>query len=539
MSPASTVRDPDGTAFGDRSERHREAATRRHLLLVDDDEDTRGVLEALLDAEGYAVSTASSGEAALVEAAHALPDIVLTDLNMQPIDGMELCRRLHQMHEELPVIVMTGSADPQSVIESFRAGAGDYLIKPLKYDALLGAVDRAIARRASRAERETLYRRLNERLVLSSIREQEHAETEAMGRTAVAEQHAQLAALLQNVTEGVVIADASGRLLMANSAARAILGLGGEDLSNASALSVLEVHDLEGRPLASDQRCLRRALRGEQFEDFEVLGIRPNGERRHVVSTGTSVRDAGGNVALAIVVFRDITELRRLEQQRDEYLALISHDLRVPLNGLLMFISGMARALEKTGLPVSLARRAEGSVMRMKAMLEDLTESTTLESHGIALQRVVCDLRELVAGVVDGMDEEAAPRLEVETDDAPPYSVLGDRSRLERVVANLITNALKYSPADATVTVRLARKGGSEIELCVSDRGIGIAPESVKMLFERYYRTREAHERASGLGLGLYIARLIVEGHGGRIDVSSEVGKGSTFRVSLPSHAPP
>ena len=270
-----------------------------------------------------------------------------------------------------------------------------------------------------------------------------------------------------------------------------------------------------------------------------MLGIRPNGERRHVVSTGTSVRDAGGNVALAIVVFRDITELRRLEQQRDEYLALISHDLRVPLNGLLMFISGMARALEKTGLPVSLARRAEGSVMRMKAMLEDLTESTTLESHGIALQRVVCDLRELVAGVVDGMDEEAAPRLEVETDDAPPYSVLGDRSRLERVVANLITNALKYSPADATVTVRLARKGGSEIELCVSDRGIGIAPESVKMLFERYYRTREAHERASGLGLGLYIARLIVEGHGGRIDVSSEVGKGSTFRVSLPSHAPP
>ena len=127
-------------------------------------------------------------------------------------------------------------------------------------------------------------------------------------------------------------------------------------------------------------------------------------------------------------------------------------------------------------------------------------------------------------------------RIALETDGSSSYVVLADAPLLERVVANLLTNALKYSAEDAPVTARLARKE-SAVELDVIDHGIGIAPESVKMLFDRYYRTTEGEARAKGLGLGLYIARLIVEAHGGRIDVSSELGKGSTFRLILPSHA--
>jgi PAS domain S-box-containing protein len=505
------------------------ALRRARILVVDDDEETREVLETLLRSEGFAVSTASGGEAALAEATRALPDVVLTDLQMQPIDGAELCRRLHQIDDDLPVIVVTGCSAARSVIESLRAGAQDYLIKPLDCDAVLLSVERAIARRASKLKQADLYRTLNERLVLSSIREQEHSEAEA-------QQRAQLNTLLENLKEGVLIADASGGVLMTNGAARAILGFGDEELSTVTALNSVEAHDLEGRPLRPEEHPLMRALQGEHFMEYEVLRIRSNGERRRVVSTGTSVRDDSGHVALAIVVFRDVTELRRLEQQRDEYVALISHDLRSPLSGVLMFVSGMKRSMERTGLPVNLAERAERNVMRMKAMLEELTEATTLESHGLALQRVAFDLRELIVGVVDGMGDAAARRITLDADDALPYVVLGDPSRLERVVGNLLTNALKYSAEDAPVHALLARKG-SDVELDIVDRGIGIAPESIKMLFDRYYRTTAGKARASGLGLGLYIARLIVEAHRGRIDVSSEVGKGSSFRVTLPSHA--
>ncbi len=322
---------------------------------------------------------------------------------------------------------------------------------------------------------------------------------------------------------------------MTNHAARAILGFGDEDLSTVAALDSPEAHDLEGLPLGREAHPLVRALRGEQFVDYEVLQARPSGERRRVVSTGTSVRDDSGNIALAIVVFRDVTELRLLEQQRDEYVALISHDLRSPLNSILIFVDGMKRSMRQKGLAVTLAERAERNVMRMTAMLEELTEATTLESNGGALQRVACDLRELVAGVVDGMDDARARRITIDAEDVSRYVVLADPSRLGRVLANLLTNALKYSAEDTPVRARFTRKG-SHIALEVIDCGIGIAPESVKMLFDRYYRTTGGKARAAGLGLGLYIARLIIEAHGGRIEVSSEVGKGSTFRLVLPSH---
>jgi signal transduction histidine kinase len=133
-----------------------------------------------------------------------------------------------------------------------------------------------------------------------------------------------------------------------------------------------------------------------------------------------------------------------------------------------------------------------------------------------------------------GFDVATAHRFVVVVDDTPPYRVWADRSWLERVVVNLLTNALKYSPAEALVQVRLAHVGDAVV-LEVVDCGIGIDPESIKLLFGRYYRTATGRATAAGSGLGLYITRLIVEAHGGHIDVSSEVGKGSRFKVVLPS----
>ena len=125
--------------------------------------------------------------------------------------------------------------------------------------------------------------------------------------------------------------------------------------------------------------------------------------------------------------------------------------------------------------------------------------------------------------------------MSVASDDTPPYVVQADAPQLERAIANLITNALKYSAKSASVSIRLAHEGGNVV-LEVTDRGIGIVSESVSRLFEQYYRTEGGKASAGGLGLGLYIARMIVEAHGGRIDVVSELGRGSTFRLTLPSY---
>ena len=347
------------------------------ILLVDDDEGARGAIGKLLSADGYTVSTASHGEAALSEAQRKLPDVVLTDLEMPRMNGVELCKRLHEIDRALPVIVMTAHSDIQTAIESLRAGADDYLIKPLQYEAVLWRVERALSRRA---------------------------------------------------------------------------------------------------------------------------------------------------------------EAKRREQQREEYLALISHDLLNPLSNILMCAGLLKQSAASQGrlADVKLADRAAHNAERMAAMLEELRETTSLESRGAPLKLVTCDLRALVAGVVDGMDDARSRRIRVDADAAAPHYVLAETSRLERVVTNLLTNALKYSGEEAPIEVAVSRSGET-IQLAVADRGMGIAAEDVEVLFDRYYRTTAGKARASGLGLGLYIARLIVEAHGGRIDVASEVGRGSTFRVTLPA----
>lgn len=504
------------------------ATTTGRILVVDDDHGALRALAELLRAEGFAISTAPDGEAALGEIRHARPDLVLTDLKMPGIDGVQLCKRLRELDRDLPIIIMTAHSDMQSVIESLRAGAEDFLLKPLEHEVVRWRVECALARRAEKRAHAELYRTLNERLVVSSIREQAHAEAEA-------QQRARLGMLLENLGEGVAIGDPSGHLLMLNDAGRTILGADQQDLARCEA-TLEEVCGLDGRALERELRPLERAARGEQFEDYEVLCVLSSGVRRRVVFTGTSVRAEDGNVALAIAVFRDVTELRRLEQQREEYLALVSHDLRTPLSNILLLASALRRSLVKSGTTshdAAVAERVEQNVKRMAGMLDELTEATTLESRSVTVPYEACDLRDLVAGAIDAVGAADGRRITIETDDASPYVVLADRSRLERVITNLLTNALKYSEEDSPVQARLARRGGT-VALEVVDGGIGIAPESIPLLFERRYRTTGGKRHASGLGLGLYIARLIAEAHGGRIEVSSEVGKGSAFRLSLP-----
>src|SRR5450631_723979 len=209
---------------------------RARILVVDDDEVALKGLEKLLCLDGFAVSAVADGEAALAEASRLRPDIVLTDLHMPKIDGTELCRRLHELAPDLPIIVMTASSDMQGAVESLRAGAEDFLSKPLDHDVVSLCIDRALSRRNAklehdklRRETEELYRTLNTRLVVNHAREQQRANAEA-------QQRAQLNALLENLSEGVAVADPSGRLVMVNDAARHILGLGNEELGSADAL---------------------------------------------------------------------------------------------------------------------------------------------------------------------------------------------------------------------------------------------------------------------------------------------------------------
>ncbi len=507
------------------------------VLIVGDDAISADALSTLVTDEGHETMTARDGSAALALVKQWAPDVVITDLVIPETDGIELCRRLHGIDPDLPVIIAAAPEHAEAAFAGLRAGAYDYLPKPAEVAAVAWSILRALERRASRRERAQLrartdelweqLRAVNERLVVSSIREQERAEAEA-------EQAAEVNALLEGLSEAVFVADASGRMRMINHAARAIFGMGPE-LPAVAALEALDIRDIHDQPLAGEDRPLRRALRGEDFSEFEVFYLRPDGQRRCLVTTGTSVKQANGVVAQAIVIFRDVTSLRRLEQQREEYTALISHDLRSPLNVVLMTVDLLKKSLSEKQLTSDTEHliRIERNAERMATMLDELNEATSLESQATPVQHAPCDFGKLLDNVIAQLNEPRARRITVETVGAAPCILLADAVQLERCITNLLTNALKYSGPDTPVQVRLSRTT-DHAKLDVIDRGIGIAPEDLKQICQRYYRTAASRAQAEGLGLGLYITRMIAEAHGGRIDVRSEVGKGSTFSLILP-----
>lgn len=346
-----------------------------------------------------------------------------------------------------------------------------------------------------------------------------------------------LGTVIEDMTEGISITNPEGRVLRINRVSRAILGIQRRPKGYGLVQDYYKTFDLrypDGRPLSAEEWPPYRALRGETFTDMEVILTRPDGKRFALLFGGSPVRDEAGNIILGVNVWRDVTALRELELARREVLDLVAHDLRAPL----AIVLGHAQVIEgavKTGKTNRILRSAEaivGSARLMNSMISDLLDLARLEARQLRLRKRPVDLKSLVHDML----ERAAlaldtGRVKVEIpENLPP--VKADPDRVERILMNLLTNALKYSPTDTGILIT-ARRAGEEVVTSVIDRGLGISPEDLPHVFERFYRAKGAR-KAQGLGLGLYITKMLVEAQGGYIWIESEIGTGSTFSFALP-----
>jgi signal transduction histidine kinase len=239
-----------------------------------------------------------------------------------------------------------------------------------------------------------------------------------------------------------------------------------------------------------------------------------------------------------VAIFTDVTRLHELQKLQEQMVSTVAHDLRAPITIMLGQAQVLGRTLAKAGVGDLAERSVEAIVTgcrRMDSMIQDLVDSARLESRQVKLDlkevdlgQFVLDLRERMAQAHGGRTE----RIQVQAPGGLP-KVLADPSSLERALNNLLSNALKYSEPETPIAARLERQG-DEVVTSVADRGRGIAPEELPRLFQRFYRTQTGREHRESLGLGLYITKMLVEAHGGRIWVESELGKGSTFSFSLP-----
>lgn len=351
----------------------------------------------------------------------------------------------------------------------------------------------------------------------------------------------ELDAVIEGVDEGITIADGDGRIVRVNSRGREIWGhlLARDGHPHVSELAGrIDLRYPDDRPMPFDEWPILRALRGEVFSGLEAIYCRPDGKKIHLLFSSGVVRDEGGRVRLAVNVYGDITPIREFEMAREEFISVVAHDLRAPLTVITGF-AGILRRLPPEQHGQAQEQRALDSILsstrRLERMVGDLLDASRLEARRLELTREPVDLPRLVRDVVERMAETVRGhpvRVEVRGD-VP--SLHADPARLEQVLGNLLSNAAKYSYPATEILLEVDPRPG-EVMVSVTNQGPGIAPEDRDRIFIRFHRTRAA-ERVPGLGLGLYISKGLVEAHGGRIWVESEVGKYATFRFTLPLKA--
>ena len=343
-------------------------------------------------------------------------------------------------------------------------------------------------------------------------------------------------AIFDTVDVGLVLLDRTGGYQGLNRRQEDFLRLAYPEGHGGQAGQLGAVYDATGsRELTREEMPTYRASQDEEFEDVRMwVGSDPL-TRRAVSVSARRVEDEAGDFAGASLAYKDVTDYMRALRVKDEFVASVSHELRTPLTSIVGYVHIL---LERDDLPADVVAQLEvvaRNTGRLHRLVADLLHTARTDEGPMHVVRVPVDL----AAVVRDCAEAAAPAaqlsdVELALDLPESLVVMADEERMAQVVDNLVSNAVKYTAAGGCVHVTLAIDV-NRAELCVADTGIGIGAVDRDRLFTRFFRSREAEERSiQGVGLGLSIAKSIVESHGGRIEVESELGAGSVFRVRLP-----
>jgi two-component system phosphate regulon sensor histidine kinase PhoR len=347
-------------------------------------------------------------------------------------------------------------------------------------------------------------------------------------------QRNQQQAILHSMSNGVLALDLEQRVLAMNRAAEQLLAQSGERARGRLLQEVLRDPPLIGFVQAALESPRRSA----------ELALERDGVHR-VQAVSETLRDARGEPAGVLIILNDVTELRRLESIRSDFAANVSHELRTPITNIKGYVETMLE-MDAAGPDADQLRRFLGVVKanadRLAAIVEDILALTRLEQPRAqdSLERECAPVERLLQAVAAQFEPAAAAKRITLANAAPSgLGVLVHRHLAEQAVGNLLSNAINYSPGETTVTLSAAPAPDGLVRISVADQGPGIAREHLTRIFERFYRVDRARSRAlGGTGLGLAIVKHVALVHGGRVEVESEPGRGSTFHLFLPGSGP-
>lgn len=481
------------------------------ILVVDDEGGIRRGCERVLRSQGHGVLLAESGEKGL-EILRQQPDmdLVLVDLRMPGISGFEFLVQAKDIAPETVFVMITAYATIEAAVEATKRGAYDFIAKPFAPDVFLRLVDRSLER----------VRLIRERNRLDAERRQRMLE--------LVTEKSQFRTVIDCMADGVMVCNAEQVLVLYNPAALKILSPVQSVRTPLAVDEVLECGDLVKMisHVSTQQKRLSNEVRlSSGPEEWVLANVAP------------VVDMASGQFLGTVTVLRDITEVKRVEQVKAQFMNMVAHELRAPLTAVDGYLSVMdAGYVQDREKQHEIIKRSRQRIGALVDLVGDLLNVARMEAgtagREITPQRIDSVLNE-VEKLMEPLANQHLIRLEVQVPDHLPH-IHADREELIRLFNNLVGNAIKYNKQDGCVRIT-AEQDGPYVRLSVADTGIGISKEGLSRLFSEFFREkRHGTRHVTGTGLGLSIVKRIVDFYHGRIEVESELGKGSTFTVWLP-----
>jgi PAS domain S-box-containing protein len=484
------------------------------VLVVDDEPNIREGSHRILSRVGFEVLEASTGMEALdMLAEHTIP-IILLDLKMPGMDGMEVLERIRRLDETILVIVITGFATVETAIEAMKQGAYDFIAKPFEPEQLRIVVKRAAEKLRLTREAQNL--------------ERERVRTLADLNT----EKSRIRTILESLPNGVGVINAQGQVVLLNPAFLLHLGL------QADTAAGKQIEDY----IVDKELCklIRDISQGKHvdYEDIPAYELTISDEQFIQVRSRPVLTERNQCLG-AVVTLVDITNLKIIDRMKSEFVAKVSHELRSPLSTiheqLVHVLGDMVK--ESSSGDQKILLRAKEKTHGLISLIGDLLDLSRIEAGMITQEPKQVQVEKLLSDIIDFLGSRAADKKQTLILDLPekPIPVLtADPLALESIFGNLITNALNYTQSGGEIRVKVDLAGLS-IQIKVIDNGFGIEARHLPKIFERFYRVKDENTRLiTGTGLGLPIVKGLVDSLGGFIDVESTPGSGSKFTVTLP-----
>lgn len=494
-------------------------ASERTLLIVDDTPEDREIYRAFLCEEKdclYRILEAEDATEGLAVCQREKVDCVLVDYQLPTTNGLTFMHRLQQQAgEDCPAVVMiTGRGSESIAVEAMKAGAADYLIK-------------ADTNAAS------LFRATRNAIELRELNRQRRS-----SEAALRERESSYRLLADSIPDVVARYGPDRRHLYVNRAIREATGIDPSVIVGTTSAK----HASSAEGLEAWNAALDAAFEGQDVSiDFQYPT--PSGLRYYEARL-TPERNQRGEVTSVLSIARDVTARRHQEAQLEarvrfeqQLIGIVSHDLRNPINAVLMSAAHLLRRDELDDRSVRIVARIQTSAERALRLIRDLLDFTQARLGGgleLELELRPLNLHAYARQVVDEL-QLAYPDRTIWVAHAGDAEGEFDQDRIDQILSNLVTNALKFSPPDSPVTVRTREQGEDAVAIEVHNHGTPIDPTRIPLLFEPLQRGVSGPDRADrSVGLGLYIVKSLVEAHGGRVEVSSSEEHGTAFTVSLP-----